>query len=206
MPHFLEVPPPPGSTPTSWKYRQDCKQFVSELGGDLPYDRTMQADTGSVAPPAADLTVCDLIERQAARLPYKTAVIDGPQHTTYAALLAAADRRAQFLEARGVEPGALIGIAMERSLEMVLWVLAILKAGAAYVPLIEGTQRIACALSWRMPGCASRSSMHRSMHQSVQRFCTRRHSRRHTCRETCTRMGRRSAAGADRRAGGWGCQ
>lgn len=95
----------------------------------------MQADTGSVAPPAADLTVCDLIDRQAARLPYKTAVIDGPQHTTYAALLAAADRRAQFLEARGVEPGALIGIAMERSLEMVLWVLAILKAGAAYVPL-----------------------------------------------------------------------
>ena len=95
----------------------------------------MYAHPGSVAPLAAELTVCDLIDRQAAHVPDKTAVVEGPEHTTYAVLAAAANDRAAWLAARGVMPGTRVGIGMERSTEMVLWVLAILKAGAAYVPL-----------------------------------------------------------------------
>ncbi len=66
---------------------------------------------------------------------HKTAVVDGARRATYGELAVLVERRAALLAARGVQPGTLVGIALGRSLDMVAWVLAILKAGAAYVPL-----------------------------------------------------------------------
>ena len=54
---------------------------------------------------------------------------------TYGELDARAERLARRLTARGAGPGALVGLSMERSIEMVVGLYAILKAGAAYVPL-----------------------------------------------------------------------
>jgi amino acid adenylation domain-containing protein len=75
------------------------------------------------------------IEEQAARTPDALAVIDGERTLTYAELDARANRLARGLARRGVRPEALVGICVERSLEMVVAALAVLKAGGALVAL-----------------------------------------------------------------------
>jgi amino acid adenylation domain-containing protein len=82
-----------------------------------------------------DATLASLVAAQAARTPDAVAVGFEGRTLTYAALDARANRLARVLRARGVGPGALVGIAVERSLGMVVGLLAIHKAGAAYVPL-----------------------------------------------------------------------
>ncbi|MDQ7733303.1 amino acid adenylation domain-containing protein [Halomonas sp. SpR1] len=76
-----------------------------------------------------------LVERQAAVTPEATAVVFEDQSLSYAALNARANRLAHYLIGLGVEPETRVGIAVERSLEMVVGLLGILKAGGAYVPL-----------------------------------------------------------------------
>ncbi len=75
------------------------------------------------------------VEEQAARTPDALAVIDGERTLTYAELDARANRLARGLARRGVRPEALVGICVERSLEMVVAALAVLKAGGALVAL-----------------------------------------------------------------------
>ncbi|TBV09723.1 amino acid adenylation domain-containing protein, partial [Stutzerimonas kirkiae] len=83
----------------------------------------------------SDQCIHQLIEIQADRTPDAVAVIFGDQELTYRELNRKANQLAYKLQALGVGPDVLVGIAMERSLEMVVGLLAILKAGGAYVPL-----------------------------------------------------------------------
>ena len=76
-----------------------------------------------------------LIEAQALRTPDAPALVFGSTQLSYAELNARANRLAHRLIEAGVGPEVLVGIALERSLEMVVGLLAILKAGGAYVPL-----------------------------------------------------------------------
>ncbi|WP_426268877.1 amino acid adenylation domain-containing protein [Dyella kyungheensis] len=76
-----------------------------------------------------------LIEAQVDRTPAAIAVACEGQQLTYAELDAQANRLAHHLRARGVGPDVRVGLHVERSLEMVVGILAILKAGGAYVPL-----------------------------------------------------------------------
>lgn len=62
-------------------------------------------------------------------------MICGEQELNYGELNDRANQLARCLQSRGVKPGSLVGLCVERSLEMVVGVLAILKAGGAYVPL-----------------------------------------------------------------------
>ncbi|MGJ7564543.1 amino acid adenylation domain-containing protein [Variovorax sp. GB1R11] len=82
-----------------------------------------------------DLPVHRLIERQVARHPQAVALVFGDQALSYAELNARANRLAHCLIALGVKPETRVGIALERSIDMVVGVLAVLKAGGAYVPL-----------------------------------------------------------------------
>ncbi|HEX8317855.1 non-ribosomal peptide synthase/polyketide synthase [Longimicrobium sp.] len=79
--------------------------------------------------------VHELVEAQVKRTPGAVAVVFEDQHVTYAELNARANRLAHHLRAVGVGSGARVGICVERSVEMVVGLLAILKAGGAYVPL-----------------------------------------------------------------------
>ena len=80
-------------------------------------------------------TLHTLIERQMDRTPDRCAV-KFEQHTlSYAELDRRANQLAHFLLAHGVQPDTLVGICMERSLEMVIALVAVLKAGAAYLPI-----------------------------------------------------------------------
>ncbi|MCB0090434.1 MAG: AMP-binding protein, partial [Caldilineaceae bacterium] len=76
-----------------------------------------------------------LFEEQVERTPNKTALVYEGQQLTYQELNARANQLAHYLQALGVGPEILVGICVERSLEMVVGLLGILKAGGAYVPL-----------------------------------------------------------------------
>ncbi|ONH53328.1 non-ribosomal peptide synthase domain TIGR01720/amino acid adenylation domain-containing protein [Pseudomonas cedrina] len=76
-----------------------------------------------------------LIEDQVHATPDAPALVFGVTTLTYAQLDARANRLAHALREKGVGPDALVGICVERSIEMVVGLLAILKAGGAYVPL-----------------------------------------------------------------------
>ena len=76
-----------------------------------------------------------LVERQVQTDPTATALIFGDEHLSYADLNNRSNRLAHYLIALGVKPEVRVGIAVERSIEMVMGLLGILKAGGAYVPL-----------------------------------------------------------------------
>ncbi|MCD7441170.1 amino acid adenylation domain-containing protein [Streptomyces lincolnensis] len=80
-------------------------------------------------------TLADLFARQAARTPHATAVVHEGTRLTYAELDARADRLARVLAARGAGPERLVALALPRSPELVVAVLAVLRTGAAYVPM-----------------------------------------------------------------------
>jgi amino acid adenylation domain-containing protein len=80
-------------------------------------------------------TLHGLFEAQVLRTPHAIAVQAGEQHLTYAQLNAHANQLAHHLLALGVQPDTRVAICVERGLDMVIGLYAILKAGAAYVPL-----------------------------------------------------------------------
>jgi len=82
-----------------------------------------------------DLCVHDLFEAQAARVPDNVAVVFENQRLSYRELNRLANRVAHRLRELGVGPDVRVGICVERSLEMIVGLLAILKAGGAYLPL-----------------------------------------------------------------------
>ena len=80
-------------------------------------------------------TISQLFEEIAAQYPRKMAVVSGPRKLTYADLNARANYLAVELRRLGVGPETMVGCCIERSSEMIVAFVAILKAGAAYVPL-----------------------------------------------------------------------
>ncbi|MDZ8183920.1 MAG: amino acid adenylation domain-containing protein [Nostoc sp. ChiSLP02] len=76
-----------------------------------------------------------LFEEQVEKSPDAIAVVYQQQHLTYRELNNRANQLAHYLRSLGVKPEVRVGICVERSLEMVIGILAILKAGGAYVPL-----------------------------------------------------------------------
>ncbi|MGZ3458788.1 MAG: amino acid adenylation domain-containing protein, partial [Archangium sp.] len=82
-----------------------------------------------------DTCVHTLVEAQALRAPDALAVQLGQESLTYRQLDARANQLAHHLHSLGVRRGALVGLCLPRSPDMVVALLAILKAGAAYVPL-----------------------------------------------------------------------
>ena len=83
----------------------------------------------------ADRCVHQLFEEQVGRTPEAVAVVFENQQLTYRELNARSNQLAHYLRDLGVGPEMLVGICLERSLEMVVGLLGILKAGGAYVPL-----------------------------------------------------------------------
>ncbi|QSQ19871.1 amino acid adenylation domain-containing protein [Pyxidicoccus parkwayensis] len=82
-----------------------------------------------------DACVHHLFEAEAARRPNAVALEFGAERLTYAQLEAQANQLAWALVERGVGPDVLVSVCLERSVELIVSLLAILKAGGAYVPL-----------------------------------------------------------------------
>ncbi|BAZ48976.1 amino acid adenylation [Nostoc sp. NIES-4103] len=90
-------------------------------------------DTQVNYPP--DKCIHQLFEEQVEKTPDAVAVVFENTQLTYQQLNQRANQLAHHLRSLGVGPEALVGICLERSLEMIVGLLAILKAGGAYVPL-----------------------------------------------------------------------
>jgi amino acid adenylation domain-containing protein len=86
----------------------------------------------------SDLFIHELFAAQAAQRPEAVAVVFENQQLTYEELNRRANQLAHHLRALGVGPEVVVGICVERSVEMVVGLLGILKAGAAYLPLDPG--------------------------------------------------------------------
>jgi len=82
-----------------------------------------------------DRCVHERFEEQALRSPDRLAIVFGDRQVTYGELNRRANQLASHLRKLGVGPEVLVGICMERSVELVVGILGILKAGGAYLPL-----------------------------------------------------------------------
>ncbi len=109
-------------------------------------------DTARVVPVG---TASELFEAQVARTPDAVAVICGDARVSYGELNARANRLARVLVKRGVGPERLVGLALPRSVDMVVAVLAVLKAGGAFLPIDTDYpgERIAFMLQDAEPVC-----------------------------------------------------
>jgi amino acid adenylation domain-containing protein len=90
---------------------------------------------GDVPRARIDRRIDTLVWEQAARTPDATAAVFGTRALSYRELESASGLAAARLRAAGVGRGAMVGIHLERSLEMLVVLLATMKAGAAYIPL-----------------------------------------------------------------------
>jgi amino acid adenylation domain-containing protein len=125
---------------------------VAFLGED-ERARVVQGWNATAAPFADDLCVHHLFEAQAERTPAAVAVVYAGGTLTYAQLDARANRLARFLRRRGVGADTCVGLCLERGPEMMVAMLGILKAGAAYVPL--DPKYPACRLAYMLESSAA---------------------------------------------------
>jgi amino acid adenylation domain-containing protein len=106
----------------SWLTKSERDQVVVELN-----------DTAADYP--RDTPLHTLIEQQVEKTPDAEAVVFGSERLTYRQLNQRANQLARYLQKNGVGPDVLVGVCAERSVELVIALLASIKAGGAYVPL-----------------------------------------------------------------------
>jgi amino acid adenylation domain-containing protein len=112
---------------------QECSRLPLLTESDR---RHLDADWDATAAEyARDACVHHLVERQVRATPNATAAVFEQQHLTYAQLDRRASQLANYLRNLGVRPGVLVGVFVERSLDMIVALLGVLKAGGAYVPI-----------------------------------------------------------------------
>ncbi len=83
----------------------------------------------------SDALIHGLFEAQVKRTPDAGAIVAQGRQLTYAELNAKANQLAHYLISNGIGPDALVGICLDRSLELIIAILAIHKAGGAYLPM-----------------------------------------------------------------------
>ncbi len=115
--------------------------------------RQVLTDVNDTVAPLPAVTLPALLEYRASQCPDAIAVIYGQTAMTYEALSARADRLAELLTGLGAGPESVVAVVMERSAELMVALLAVLKAGAAYLPADPGypAQRLAFLLADARP-------------------------------------------------------
>ena len=121
-----------------------AKTLTNDVGGSVTTLERFDHD-GCFRPPeraacvTADMDVYAVLtpcfEARVAETPDAVAVVCEDERLTYQGLNEAANRLAHYLIARGVGPETLVALAFERSISMIVAILAVLKAGGGYVPL-----------------------------------------------------------------------
>ncbi|MFJ3670272.1 non-ribosomal peptide synthase/polyketide synthase [Streptomyces sp. NPDC090106] len=115
---------------------RDLTAPVGSLDPLLPAEHTaLRQEWAASQVPDPEDTIADLLAAQAARTPDARALVFGERTLTYAELDAAVSQMARLLIARGAGPERVVALALPRSLDMVVALFAVLRTGAAYLPL-----------------------------------------------------------------------
>ncbi|MDE3105740.1 MAG: amino acid adenylation domain-containing protein [Acidobacteriota bacterium] len=114
---------------------------AEELQALSAEERAIVLQARPPVPYPREQTVTALFEEQAARTPERIAVRCGETAWTYAELQQRANQLAHALRGRGVAASTPVGVCVERSVEMILAVLGVLKAGGCYVPLVTDSPK-----------------------------------------------------------------
>jgi amino acid adenylation domain-containing protein/thioester reductase-like protein len=113
--------------------------FLDRLPADGPQSAPLTAPASPCGDTAAEypseLGVHQLFAAAARRNPGQIALIFGDEEVTYAELAARSGRLASYLARHGAGPGARVGVYLDRSADLLVTMLAVLRTGAAYVPL-----------------------------------------------------------------------
>ncbi|WP_461124611.1 amino acid adenylation domain-containing protein [Saccharothrix stipae] len=97
--------------------------------------RALAAEWDAGAHPMVEDTIADMLAAQARRTPDATALVFGDQRLTYAQLQDRVDTLARLLIGRGAGPERVVALALPRTTDMVVALFAVLRTGAAYLPL-----------------------------------------------------------------------
>ncbi|MCX4237829.1 non-ribosomal peptide synthetase [Streptomyces ortus] len=119
------------------------------------------ADWNDTARDTAPTTLPELFRAQAARTPDALALVFGEQRLTYAELDARVEHTARVLAGQGVGPERTVAVALPRSADLVIALLAVHRAGGAYLPLDPDypQERLAFMLADARPVCVIRDSL-----------------------------------------------
>ncbi|MET3982552.1 amino acid adenylation domain-containing protein [Streptomyces sp. PvR034] len=134
----------------------DPDRLVGRIEVTLPAERAQVLETWNATdldlPPAV---LPELLDAQAARTPDRVALVMEGAEVTYGDLHARANRLARHLVGRGAGPGRLVALVLPRSVDLLVGLLAIVKTGAAYLPVDVGypAERIAYMLDDAAPIC-----------------------------------------------------
>ena len=138
--------------------------------------RTILHDWNDTARAIPSATLPELFAAQVAKTPDATAVVFEDERLTYRELDARSNQLAHHLRALGVGPEVVVGLCVERSLEMLIGLIGILKAGGAYLPLdpdypperlafmLDDAQRAGAAHALRR--CSTQLPQHRRPHRA----------------------------------------
>ncbi|OXB20671.1 hypothetical protein B0A71_06660 [Flavobacterium tructae] len=115
----------------------DIKQPINNLSmlTQAEEHQLLNVFNNTAAAYPSDKTIVDLFEEQVKQTPNAVAVVYEDEKLTYKELDQRSNQLAYYLREQGVKPDALVGICLERSLEMLIGILGILKSGGAYVPI-----------------------------------------------------------------------
>jgi len=115
----------------------DTGRRIGELEMLRPEERRLLLEewNRTERPYPQDRRIHDLFAEQAARTPERIALVGEEQRVTYRELERRANQLGHYLRRLGVGPEALVGLCLERSVEMVTAIMGVLKAGGAYLPL-----------------------------------------------------------------------
>ncbi|MGV4982339.1 amino acid adenylation domain-containing protein [Streptomyces sp. NRAIS4] len=102
---------------------------------DAAEQRRLLTDWNTTDGASTDVHVAELFQRQVARTPRDVALVHEAAALTYAELNARANVLARHLVAQGAAPGEIVALALPRSVELITALLAVLKTGAAYLPV-----------------------------------------------------------------------
>jgi amino acid adenylation domain-containing protein len=123
------------------------RQYVATLealarGDEIPrlepprdHQAIIAALNGETCGYPVDQTIHSLFEEQVAKTPDRAAVVSNHHHLTYRRLNKETGQLARLLKEEGVSAGGIVPVMLERSLDMIVAIIAILKAGAAYLPI-----------------------------------------------------------------------
>ncbi len=129
---------------------------LSRLDITLPAEKRALA-AWKIAPRqrSRPVTVPELFEAQATRTPGAIAAVCPDRRLTYAELDQAASRLARFLASAGVGPEAVVGVVLPRTAQLIVALIAVLKTGAACLPVDPGYPRARIGLMLADAGCAT---------------------------------------------------